>query len=363
MAAEPQKLKIRKSLLLPVVIIVLVKLFSLNQYLVEQMYSNGVFYVIGTILRKLTGWIPFSIGDIFYCLAGIWILLKCIKVAQLIYRKEFQRKTLVFALRKIWVIAMWIYVMFNMIWGLNYNRKGIAYQLHFSSAKYDSSDLKKMVVLLIRKVNANKNALIKNGILYPGEKDLFERARKCYELANKTYPFLFYNPLSVKSSLYSEWGNYLGFTGYYNPFSGEAQVNTTVPKFILPYTTCHEMAHQIGYAKEDEANFVGYLAATSSHDTLFLYSTYLDLLLYANRELAVRDPFFAYASMQELSTDVKTDLTEYRNFLKRYKSFVEPAISWAYSRYLKANQQPHGMRTYSEVVGNLIEYFKKFGRI
>jgi hypothetical protein len=74
-------------------------------------------------------------------------------------------------------------------------------------------------------------------------------------------------------------GNYVGFTGYYNPFTGEAQVNTTVPKFLQPFTASHEVAHQLGYAKEMEANFVGYLAASHSTDTLFRYSVYLDLFL------------------------------------------------------------------------------------
>ncbi len=69
--------------------------------------------------------------------------------------------------------------------------------------------------------------------------------------------------------MYSYLGNYLGFTGYYNPFTGEAQVNTTVPLFVQPFTTCHEIGHQLGYAKENEANFAGYLAAKSSPDAGF----------------------------------------------------------------------------------------------
>ena len=109
--------------------------------------------------------------------------------------------------------------------------------------------------------------------------------KKCYDEAAVVYPCLQYKTPSIKSSVYGLLGDYLGFTGYYNPFTGEAQVNTTVPKFLIPYITLHEMGHQIGYAKEDEANFSGYLAAVASHDTLFQYSTYLDLFVYANREV------------------------------------------------------------------------------
>ena len=97
----------------------------------------------------------------------------------------------------------------------------------------------------------------------------------------------------------------MGFTGYYNPFTGEAQVNTTVPKFLLPYITLHEIGHQLGYAKEDEANFSGYLAAVDSHDTLFQYSTYLDLFVYANREVFYFDSTASKLAAAQLVPEVK----------------------------------------------------------
>jgi hypothetical protein len=80
-------------------------------------------------------------------------------------------------------------------------------------------------------------------------------------------------------------GNYTGFTCYYNPFTGEAQLNTTIPRFLQPFIACHEVAHQLGYAKENEASFVGYLAAKGSGNALLQYSTYLDIFMHANRNL------------------------------------------------------------------------------
>jgi len=163
--------------------------------------------------------------------------------------------------------------------------------------------------------------------------------------------------------MFGLFGNYFGFTGYYNPFTGEAQVNTLVPKFMLPYTTCHEIAHQIGYAKEEEANFVGYLAATSSTDTLFHYSAYLDLFVYANRQLFFVDSVAAKDFAKQLIPEVKADIKEWREFLRRYKNPLEPVIRWAYGNYLRANQQPKGMTSYDEVIADLIAFYKKYGRI
>ena len=119
------------------------------------------------------------------------------------------------------------------------------------------------------------------------------------------------------------------------------------------------MGHQLGYAKEDEANFSGYLAAANSHDTLFQYSAYLDLFVYANREVFYFDSTASEIAAKQLIPEVKADLLEWRRFNEQYRSFIEPAISWMYGKYLQVNQQPKGLRSYNEVIAMLMAYYKK----
>ena len=146
-------------------------------------------------------------------------------------------------------------------------------------------------------------------------------------------------------------------------FSGEAQVNTTIPLFARPFTTCHEIGHQLGYAKESEANFAGYLSATSSKDSAFLYSVYFEMFAYAGRYLYFTDSIALNQIREGLSPAVKNDIRELREFYNRYKNPVETAIDRLYSQYLKANQQPSGKMSYSEVVAMLIAYYKKNGKV
>jgi hypothetical protein len=186
---------------------------------------------------------------------------------------------------------------------------------------------------------------------------------EAYGNAEKVYHFLKYSPISLKPSVWSWVGNYMGFTGYYNPFTGEAQVNTLVPKFLQPFTTCHEVAHQLGYAKEMEANFVGYLAATASKDTLLHYSVYLDLFMYSNRNLFGTDSVAANEFRKQLSPAVMNDLKEWREFYKKHKNPIEPVFRWVYGKYLERNQQPQGVLSYDEVTGFIIAYYKKYGKI
>lgn len=346
-----------------ILLIITIRFWALNHYHVEIFYSEKIYKYFSIILRFLFGWIPFSLGDILYLLAGAWLLFKLIKNCTLLFNKKFTKKLLLFKLKKLVMLCVVIYIVFNIFWGLNYNRKGIAWQLKIPPVTYDTTSLLVIQQLLLRKVNETKKILITSQTSYPTKRQLFNRAEKCYAEAAIIYPQIIYKNRSVKSSLYGWLGDYLGFTGYYNPFTGEAQVNTTVPKFLLPYIALHEMGHQLGYAKEDEANFSGYLAAANSSDTLFQYSTYLDLFIYANHEVYSFDSTASMLAGKQLLPPVKADLLQWKLFNEQYTSFIEPGISWLYGKFLQINQQPKGLKSYNEVIAMLMAYYKKYGKI
>lgn len=344
-------------------LIILIKIFSWNKNRVEVFYSSGFYFSFSKILRFLFGWIPFSLGDILYFIAGVWILWKITRNFILLFKKKATKKAALKKCLKLLVVFAFIYIVFNIFWGINYDRKGIAYQLDLKQLPYDTSDLKLIQQILLQKVNAAKTVVMKNHGVFPSTKVLIKRAEKVYDEAQKIYPFLEYKNLSVKGSFYGIPGDYLGFTGYYNPLTGEAQINTTVPEFMQPYIATHEMAHQLGYAKENEANFVGYLAAVNSQDTLFHYSTYFDLFIYTNREVFYFDSACSRKALQQLIPAVKNDIRDLQKFDLAHQSFLEPAINWIYGNYLKLNNQPKGLHSYNAVVGMLIAYYKKYGRI
>jgi hypothetical protein len=347
-----------------VLLIILIKLMSLNRDWVENYYSTSLFSkVIGWILRVMTGWLPISLGDLIYIGVIIWLGWIIVRVIKTIFRKKTTKAWWLSGFKRALIISCIVYIIFNIFWGLNYDRKGIANQLDLDVKRYTLDDLKAIDSLLVQKVNASKRQLIEAKTAYLTKKEMFNRASACYEEAQRQYPFLQYKMVSVKPSMFSWVGNYLGFTGYYNPFTGEAQINTLVPKFTQPFVTVHEIAHQLGYAKEDEANFVGYLAATSSKDTAFQYSTYLDLFIYANREVFFHDSTYARSISKSLIPEVKADLKEERDFWLKHRNPIEPAINWMYGRYLMANRQPKGIETYNEVIANLIAFYKKYNRI
>lgn len=344
----------------------IIHLYSQNALRVENGYSSHFSPVFTAWLRRLFGWCPISFGDFLYGFLCLWLIIKSI-----IFFKKMLRKGSVPSKRDYFIgsmiktIALFcsIYFIFNILWGINYDRKGIAWQLGLDMEPYSKNDLREMNRMLVNKVNASKRSLISGNVQYPSNEDLFNMASNAFTNVSKQYSYLSYQPVSIKSSMWGWLGNYTGFTGYYNPFSGEAQVNTTVPKFLHPFIACHEIAHQLGYAKEMEANFVGFLAARNARDTLLQYSVYLDLFVYANRNLFNVDSVDASQVRKGLDTAVILDLKEWSHFNRKHQNPIEPVFRWIYGKYLESNSQPQGLLSYDEVTAFIISYYKKFGRI
>ena len=350
------------SWVLLIISAVIIKWVSLYPDWVERNYTYGMYPVISRIQRFLFGWIPFSIGDIFYGFLILVIIFKTYQFFLFLIRKKADKKYFISGLQQIIFFFLFVYVFFNLFWGLNYNRNGIATQLKLDVKRYSLNDLDSLAFFIQGKLN--EYALQVNETQrdsFDKKKNLFEEAHRCFVSAGQQTPFLRYSSKSIKPSLFSHAGNYLGFQGYYNPFSGEGQVNTTIPRCLEPFVAIHEIAHQVGYAKENEANFVAFLAGKTYSSNIFRYSLYFNMYHYSISELWKRDSMRAKGLRLQLHPQAVKDFAEVSKFFRKYRNPVESVINWIYGHYLKANNQPGGKGSYNEVVALLIAYYKKYG--
>ena len=172
------------------------------------------------------------------------------------------------------------------------------------------------------------------------------------------YPFFKYKTQSIKSSLFSIPLSYMGFSGYLNPFTNEAQFNSKVPKYGLPMTICHEMAHQIGYANESECNFVGFLAAEKNNDLYFKFAANTLAIKYSLRAIQIFDEQKSKQFYEKINFGIKQNFAEDEAFRLQYKSFIETGFLTFYDYFLKLNQQKDGLESYSRFLDLLINYKK-----
>ena len=353
-------------------IALIISLFSMFPSAVENIYSLGIYPGLSSTLRTLTMRIPFSLGDIFYYILIISLVINAGKIGLLVYRKKYSRERFVLFLFRLATMVLWVYILFKLLWGLNYNRLGIASQLKIGKNEYTRDEVVQLTHRLIDKLNECRRQIKDTILPSPALDTIYKEAYRSYQQISMQYEFLNYRKRSIKESLFSGVGDYMGFTGYYNPFTGEAQLRTDIPRVLVPFITCHEMAHQLGYASESEANFVGYLAASASTDVYFRYSVYLDMFSYAQSEeillFGKEKDFKKFESVFKenrdcLDTLVKKDRREIRDFFNQRKNRISPTVSSLYDQYLKMNKQLKGVESYNEVIGWMIGYQKKFGKL
>lgn len=349
------KTKLYLVILLPIQVI-FIKLISLFPNFIERFYSNGIFIYISKALRYVFGWIPFSFGDLLYSVL-ILLLIRFLFLSIGKRRKQWKESLL-----DIGATISIVYASFHILWGMNYYRLPL-HEIMEIDDQYTEEELIQVTKKFISKSNALHAQLESNdslSIQMPYTKsEIFEKTVPAYQQLNKLFPNLNYNPKSIKTSLLSVPLTYMGFSGYLNPITNEAQVNGLILDFKAPTTSCHEEAHQIGFAKENEANFIAALTTMNYDDLYFQYSGATFALKFCLNDLYYRDYQKAICMIEEdLRPGIRRNYQEVNEFWDSYQNPLEPIFKSTYDSYLKANNQPDGLDTYSYVVALIVNYYK-----
>ena len=335
---------------------VLMRFAARSPEFIERYYSNGIYPIISGFFRIILGWIPFSVGDFLLAFTLFAFFRFTYRLIKGKFKNLFPK---IFQLTSILSIT---YFCFYLFWGLNYYRLPLAKNLNYEHQKYSTKQLQNVTEHIIKKLNEYQFKITKNDSLIVenpySHKEIYTMAVSGYENLSKIYPQLNYQYPSVKSSLMSVIQSYNGTSGYLNPLTGEAQVNDKIPKSSSPTTTCHEMAHQIGYAAENEANFVGFLAANYNENLYFKYASYRMAFGYCFSEIKKRDNELSKKLLITVNTGIIKDFRNSNIFWKSYKNPFEPIVKKGYNAYLKANKQDKGVASYNYVVDLLISYFE-----
>ncbi|MFS4456649.1 DUF3810 domain-containing protein [Maribacter sp. 2304DJ31-5] len=337
--------------------ILLVKGLGNQTQLIETYYSNGLYPLISKFFRGLLGWIPFSLGDILYFILIVLAIGYCYKNRGNIWTNKLG------FLRNIAMVLSIAYFTFHFMWGFNYYRQPIGEKLRLGETN-DYQELVDFTKALIAKTNEAQFKItgdtgIKVQIPYTQE-EMFQKSLEGYRLLSRKHDFLDYEKESVKTSLFSTLLTYMGYAGYLNPFTNEAQVNGRLPNFRFPVVAGHEMGHQLGYSAEDETNFIGYLATINNTDDYFQYTAYAYALGYCLNDIRRGDKDIFNRLLTELNEGVKLNFQEMREFWKSYENPLEPLFKSMFNSFLKANNQPKGIQSYNAVVSLLVAYHKAY---
>jgi hypothetical protein len=338
------------------ILLFLLSVFEDHPAAVERYYSEGLYIGISRILHPTLNIFPFSVGDVVYIAVVAWLIYLFFKLIVLVFKKQFKNAgALVLGI----IIGVQTGVLiFYVFWGLNYYRPSAAQRLNLRDTAFTTADLKEITCVIIDSTNVARERITHTDTLQNNTAIYQTAVNAISKISNDSASFRAYHP-HIKPSLLTSLMNYLGTSGYYNPFTSEAQMNYQMPYFERPFVACHEMSHQLGFGPEDEANFAGFLAGIGSHDRLLRYSAYQMAMTECMRALRRRDTIASNELKTHISKVVKADVKAQRMYWMAFRSKIGLLSSVFYDDYLKANNQPHGMDTYNQMVLLLMAWYTK----
>jgi hypothetical protein len=332
--------------------------------LVERHYSQGLYPALAQRWARVTSSVRFSVAELVVYAIALCVVARTVKAVVRAVRARGlagRLRQLLDALLDGLLLAGALMLLFVAMWGMNYNRLPLAETAGIDVRPVSAAALAETCRYMAGRANALREAaregdggLMALNLPRPAT---FDRARDGFLALSSDFPVLgLVEPGQPKPVLSSELMSYAGITGVYFPMTAEANVNSGISDAELPFTLCHELAHQLGYAREDEANFIAWLACDYSPYADYQYSGSLMALIHLLNQLRGADAA-AWAEARALCSEaVDRDLEALGQFWQRYEGPVSEMSDKVNDAFLKANRQQDGVKSYGRMADLVIAY-------
>ncbi|MEZ5964780.1 MAG: DUF3810 domain-containing protein [Planctomycetota bacterium] len=360
--------------------VVLVTLFLLGRspYFVERVYAGAISPFLCRGLSLVTGPIPFSVAELglIGAVVGTLFLLGRGSV-RVVRRRVPLRRSVGVGLRRLVRAALLIATVFYATWGMNYERAPLPERSGWpaSAAPADraaqTAELLAMTKAAVELTNAAYREACGSDDLgepsrWPGTPEELEQALERgldgagYEL-DLDVTFQSSRGRSKRPALLAPLMSRLFLSGFFFPWTGEANVNPEPPDCEKLHVVAHEKSHQRGIAREDEAEFVGFVAGARAPSPYLRYTAFLYAQRALLRELQHLDGKAAGELARARSAGVQRDLAAVNSFwLPRQGKLSRIAIT-INDTYLKSHGIKQGVRNYAAAADLLVRFARLRG--
>jgi len=336
-------------------------------------YTHGFFKWFSQLQRRISSMAPQALGEYLYFFIIIILITNCLRVL-IKYKNEYKNSSYLANITKAMAIKLakslvQLYVLFMLIWGLNYQQSSPAQQFNLTvKTSYDDVAIERLTIELMKELNETREKISDSSLAHWSKEQVFTNAIYEFDQIKLLYPFLNYSQPCLKLSKFPFLGDYLGFLAFYQPLTGEAIIRGELPILTLPFTVSHEIAHQLGYASETEANFIAFVIGAESKNIVFKYSMLLQMFTYAQSaelsSIAKTGDFEHWKKLiernkQMLSTKVLLDRKKIKLFFLARQGLLIPASSSMYNQFLQWNKQAKGIESYNDVLLWALAYRSK----
>lgn len=346
----------------------LFRLSFLVPQFVETVYSRSIFFHVNSVLSSATGLLPFSLAEfllyIFVLSVAVYVIfsvIHAIKAGRAWWQAVLRRTAVLLS------AASLLYALFIGLWGFNYARMPLSKTLNLDASLSSVNELYSVCGTLISRANTLRESVPENndGVFCPkGSKaEIMRSINGYYSKAADTagLDFLGGSFGSIKPVLCSRGLSWSHISGIYFPYTGEANVNTDAPMLLFAASCLHEAAHQRGFAREDEANFLAFYISSFSGDVSIEYSGTMLALINSMNALYNTDPNLYYELRQNYSYAIERDLADRGRYWAEYEGSISEAAREVNNTFLKANMQHDGVQSYGRMVDLIIALWRSGG--
>lgn len=330
-----------------------------------QWYSLHIYPIWVQSVGRISGIFPISLSEIFLYFFIGWILVTCAVATGRAVRGREGREAFVGWILNLFLAAGVLFFLYVLNCGINYHRESFSESSGISVRQYSAQELKEVCLWLTDEVNNLAEEVVRDGdgVMEIGRArgeesgDAGAEAVRAMGRLGSTYDGLAGYYPRPKGLIFPWILSVQNLTGIYSPFLVEANYNTAMTDYNIPFTMCHELSHLRGFMQEEEANFIAFLACRASEDAQFLYSGNLEGWVYCMNVLYEAD----YEAWEEvragLSPEVEADLRANREFWAKYDGTVAEVANQVNDAYLKANDQEDGVKSYDRMVDLIVSYY------
>lgn len=324
---------------------------------IEAVYSQNIFLKISYVCGLISRHLPFSLAGVLLWGLSTAAALAVLALPVLLLLLPRRVKLLRAYARVLTTLLALILLLFTLTCAPNYYRFTFAEQSGLAIRESSILELEALCDELIEKTNAAR--LLADDIDKPFA-ELSQTAFDAFNTLTIDYPFLGRAQAPAKPMLFSEILSVFNLTGFYFPYTAEANVNDHMPQIETAFTICHELAHTRGFMREDEANFIGYLACLKSPDANLQYSGLYVALLQSMKALYRADSQRYFALREKYSPALVRDIVSVQQYWDKY--FDTPAAEASNiinDTYLKANNLSDGTQSYGRMVDLLLAQYRQ----
>ncbi len=322
-------------------------------------FNRYISSAVRALLAHLTSAIPFSFAECLLLLLPIWVVLV---TRSLTKRYGDTVREMLLSIVCICSAFGVVFTLFTLGFAPAYRGSTLDSKLGLEQNEVSANDLYDTALWLSEKLEEESKDIYFGAdgfsVMPYNYTEMNSRLLEAYGNTCDKYKFVQRINSRLKPVMLSPAMSYTHITGVYTFFTGEANINVAFPDYTLAFTAAHELSHQRGIARENEANFMAFIVCMESDDAYIRYCAYLNMYEYVSSALYRADGQLYSKAYSTLPLCVRGEMQAYSAFYEQYRDSAASNVSEAVNDTFLKLHGTEGTKSYGMVVDLAVAYYK-----